>query len=189
MKNQLRKAFFEKRESLSTAAYWDLNDRLLQELAKIDWSKFQYIHIFLPIKERKEIDTFEIISFFRQHFPNVNLVVPKTDFLNKTMEHIRFDHEHTILQKNKYHIPEPVFGDSIPNELIDAVFVPLLIFDETGNRIGYGGGFYDRFLAKCRKETFKVGLSLFDPILDHIEKDPFDVKLDACITPHQIFYF
>ena len=189
MKKTLRKDFLLKREALSKSEFWKMTDNIIGQIAKIDWNRFSFVHIFLPIRERKEVDTFEIISFFKEHYPQVNLVIPRTDFIQKTMDNVLFDHELTILQKNRFHIPEPVFGEIIPIEKIDAVFVPLLAFDLDGNRIGYGGGFYDRFLAKCRKDVFKIGLSLFEPLSDLIEKEPFDINLDACITPDKIFYF
>jgi len=189
VKKTLRKDFLLKREALPKSEFWRMNSNIVEQLAKIEWNKYTFVHLFLPIRERKEVDTFEIISFFKEHYPEINLVIPRTDFMQKRMENVLFDHERTILQKNRFHIPEPVFGEIIPVEKIDAVFIPLLAFDLEGNRIGYGGGFYDRFLVTCRKDVFKVGLSLFDPLPDLIEKEPFDVNLDACITPHQIFYF
>lgn len=189
MKKTLRKDFLLRREALPKSEFWRMNGNIVEQLAKIDWGRLSFVHIFLPIRERKEVDTFEIISFFKERYPEINLVIPRTDFIQKTMENVLFDHEYTILQKNRFHIPEPVFGEVIPVEKIDAVFVPLLAFDLKGNRIGYGGGFYDRFLLTCKKDVFKVGLSLFEPLPDLIEKEPFDISLDACITPDKIFYF
>ena len=69
------------------------------------------------------------------------------------------------------------------------VFVPLLAYDKQGNRVGYGKGFYDNFLSKCKPETIKIGLSFFPPE-DKID-DVFesDVKLNFCVTDSQIFEF
>jgi 5-formyltetrahydrofolate cyclo-ligase len=86
-------------------------------------------------------------------------------------------------------IPEPVQGELIPDEQIDLVFVPLLAFDKKGNRVGYGKGFYDRFLAQCRPNTQKMGLSFFCPIDEISDVDPWDVKLDSCICPDKIWTF
>ena len=68
------------------------------------------------------------------------------------------------------------------------VFVPLLAFDESGSRIGYGKGFYDRFLSKCRPDSVKIGLSFFqsEPKIIH---ENIDFPLDYCITPKKIYTF
>ena len=96
----------------------------------------------------------------------------------------------TTLKKSAWGVPEPVEGIEVPENKIDVVFVPLMAFDTLGNRVGYGAGFYDGFLRKCRKETIKIGLSLFEaeqePITDVHEND---VKLDYCVTPERIYTF
>jgi 5-formyltetrahydrofolate cyclo-ligase len=80
-------------------------------------------------------------------------------------------------------------GISIDAGLIDMVFVPLLVTDREGHRVGYGKGFYDKYLKQCRPDCLKVGFSYFDP-LDAIEgKDEFDVPLDLCITPNKVYVF
>ena len=69
------------------------------------------------------------------------------------------------------------------------VLVPLLGFDERGHRVGYGKGFYDRFLAECNPKIQKIGLSLFEPVAQIDDTSDFDIPLDACITPNRIWYF
>jgi 5-formyltetrahydrofolate cyclo-ligase len=64
-----------------------------------------------------------------------------------------------------------------------------LACDRHGHRVGYGKGFYDKFLAQCRPETLKIGVSYFDPLLDPILTDPTDVALDYCITPTRVWRF
>src|SRR5690606_3671762 len=90
--------------------------------------------------------------------------VSQSDFSTHTMKRFLLT-DHTVIKQNKWGIPEPVdsFGSiEIPSEKLDVVFVPLLVFDEMGHRTGYGKGFYDRFLARCRAETLKIGLSFFE---------------------------
>jgi 5-formyltetrahydrofolate cyclo-ligase len=72
---------------------------------------------------------------------------------------------------------------------LDVVFIPLLAFDEKGNRVGYGKGFYDRFLAKCRPETVKIGLSFFEATPEITDVSPDDIRLDWCVTPEKVYSF
>jgi len=178
-----------KRKKLSKAEFWRLNDGILEEIKKMDWTKYHYVHLFLPIKENNEVDTFEILSFFKNNYPQLKIVVPRTNFDDLSMEHVEFDHLHTVLRKNVYHIPEPVYGRTVPIELIDVILVPLLAFDTDGHRIGYGGGFYDRFLKNCKSQSLKIGLSLFGPEDKLFIAGLYDVKLTHCITPQKTFTF
>ena len=68
----------------------------------------------------------------------------RTDFGGLSMKNILYDPLLSILQKNRYGIPEPVHGREVPSTDIDAVLLPLLAFDQTGNRVGYGKGFYGK---------------------------------------------
>ena len=83
----------------------------------------------------------------------------KIDPNNFSMLHFLQDDE-MYFEKNQYGIPEPIGGVTVDEKDIDIVFIPLLAFDELGNRVGYGKGYYDRFLSKCRKDVLKIGLSL-----------------------------
>ena len=96
----------------------------------------------------------------------------------------------TSFKKNSWGIPEPVDGILVPEGKIDVVFVPLLAFDVLGNRVGYGKGYYDTFLNKCRQETIKIGLSFFqaeDDLISDVHEN--DVGLDYCITPEKVYTF
>lgn len=97
--------------------------------------------------------------------------------------------DNIFIKKNEYHIPEPIDGIEIPNEKIDVVFIPLLAFDVYGNRVGYGKGFYDRFLALCKPETIKIGLSFFEAenIISNISLN--DIQLDYCVSSKKTYVF
>jgi 5-formyltetrahydrofolate cyclo-ligase len=69
------------------------------------------------------------------------------------------------------------------------VFVPLLAFDEVGNRVGYGKGFYDKFLGNCKKEVIKIGLSFYEAEPEIIDIYTNDIRLNYCITPQNIYKF
>jgi 5-formyltetrahydrofolate cyclo-ligase len=98
------------------------------------------------------------------------------------LEHYYYE-EPGQLENNIWGIPEPVKGVPTPAEKIDAVLVPLLAFDRQGHRIGYGRGFYDRFLVECRPDCQKIGLSFFE-MEDQIDGiNEKDIPLDLVITP------
>ena len=95
----------------------------------------------------------------------------------------------TRLKKSKWNIPEPVDGIEIAPNKLDVVFVPLLAFDGQGQRVGYGKGFYDRFLAQCRKDAIKIGLSLFEAEERISDFEESDIPLDFCVTPKKVYSF
>ena len=149
------------------------------------WDK-TYYHVFLPIEEQKEVNTEYILHLLSGK--DKEIVVSKSDFETRGMSHFLLT-DNTKIKKNEYNIPEPVNGLPVPSETIDVVFVPLLAFDVLGNRVGYGKGFYDKFLSECKPATIKIGLSFFeseDQIEDVFESD---VKLDYCITPQKTYTF
>jgi 5-formyltetrahydrofolate cyclo-ligase len=99
----------------------------------------------------------------------------------------------TPLFENRWGIPEPAADDAtlVPPDAFDAVLVPLLAVDETGQRVGYGGGFYDRLLAQCRPGTPFIGLNVLDepPVGRIADVLPTDVPLTACLTPGGVWRF
>ena len=97
--------------------------------------------------------------------------------------------DNTVIKKSAWGIPEPVDGIEIDDRKIDVVFVPLLAFDKQGNRVGYGKGFYDNFLANCKPETLKIGLSFFEAENEILGIYEGDIKLDYCVTPKRIYKF
>ena len=97
--------------------------------------------------------------------------------------------DETRIENNALGIPEPQNGEFIPYEELDIVLVPLLVLDSFGNRVGYGKGVYDRFLANCSPRTIFIGLSFFE-FVDRIEDtDVFDIPLHYCITPTKCYAF
>lgn len=95
----------------------------------------------------------------------------------------------TELIESSFGIREPRIAAIVPSIEIDAVLVPLLAFDRHGHRVGYGGGFYDRFMAECRPDCQKIGLSFFDPIEQITDINENDIRLDLAITPNAVFNF
>ena len=104
------------------------------------------------------------------------------------MEGVLIDEE-TIYTTNELGITEPKTGAVVLPEQIDMVLVPLLVFDLSGYRVGYGKGYYDRFLEKCREDCLLVGLSYFEPIENISDTHEFDIPLTLGITPTSVYEF
>jgi len=184
-KAEIRKLALAQRKELSEAQVQAYSMALLAQFSLIDLSAVKTVHIFLPILEKKEPDTFLFIEWLSEQHPEIKIIVPRADFDAALMiSHVYTGRDN--LQKNLYHIPEPQQSEVHTGE-IDLVIVPLLAFDLRGYRVGYGKGFYDRFLGPI--QTQKVGLSFFDPVEVISDADPYDVRLDSCITPEKIFFF
>jgi 5-formyltetrahydrofolate cyclo-ligase len=149
------------------------------------WDK-TYFHVFMQIEKLKEVNTEFILHILQGK--DKEIVLPKSNFENNQLTHFLLT-DNTKLMKNSFNITEPINGIEVPADKIEVVFVPLLAFDKLGNRVGYGKGFYDNFLAACKPDTIKIGLSFFDPEKIIIDSNKFDVKLDYCVTPNSIFQF
>jgi len=95
----------------------------------------------------------------------------------------------TTWQKNKYGINEPSNGPYLSALNIHVVIVPLLAFDKAGHRVGYGKGYYDRFLSKVSPQTITIGLSWFAPVDEITGITVYDIPLNYCVTPYQLYAF
>ncbi|WP_019037804.1 5-formyltetrahydrofolate cyclo-ligase [Psychroflexus tropicus] len=179
----LRKKYKALRHELSFTEVEDLSLDIANQLLKLDIWSHEFYHLFLSITSKKEINTEYILQVI--HGKDANVVVPKMKG-DELVHYLLTDS--TKLKLNQWNIPEPEKGIGIEPNQIDVIFVPLLAFDKTGNRIGYGKGYYDKFLKKCKPDAIKIGLSFFGPE-QSIEKEQHDIKLDYCVTPKQIFKF
>ena len=186
-KKELRKIYIRRRMDLSDEAYRQLNRKLCDNFfAHVKLSAVQVLHTFLPIEKNREADTWLIIDRIKKDFPEIRLSIPKINNQSAELEHYYFENRKQ-LEINTWEIPEPIKGVPTSIEKIDAVLVPLLAFDRQGHRLGYGRGFYDRFLATCRPDCLKIGLSFFG-VEEKIEGiGDKDIPLTMVITPDSVF--
>ncbi|WP_293875592.1 5-formyltetrahydrofolate cyclo-ligase [Flavobacterium sp.] len=183
-KKDLRKKYKELRQELSVDVIEDKSLAIANRLLQLDiWEK-TYFHLFLNIEEQKEIDTEFILQLLVGK--DKEIVVAKSNFDTLEMTNYLLT-DSTKFQKNEYNVYEPVDGIEVPNFKIDVVFLPLLAYDTKGNRVGYGKGFYDTFLSKCREDVVKIGLSFFDPeeVIDDVSST--DISLNYCVTPTSVY--
>jgi 5-formyltetrahydrofolate cyclo-ligase len=184
-KDSIRKKYTKLRNQLSVVEIEDMSMAIANIALQLPiWDKTNY-HIFLPISEKKEVNTEYLLHILQGRDKSV--IVPKTDFETAKMTHILLQ-ENTILKTSRFGISEPQDGFEVSPTQIDVVFVPLLAFDFSGNRVGYGKGFYDRFLSQCSKSTQFIGLSFFPPE-QKIRYENLDIPLNYCITPEKMYSF
>lgn len=184
-KSILRKKYIDLRAQLSPERIHTKSLEIANlSLALPVWEK-EYFHLFLTIETKKEVQTDYLLHILQGK--DKSIIISKSDFETHEMIHYVLQ-ENTSLKISSYGIPEPISGIEVNPELVDVVFVPLLAFDTVGHRVGYGKGFYDRFLSKCRKDALFIGLSFFEPETS-IPAGENDIPLHYCITPKKIYSF
>lgn len=185
LKKELRIKNLSFRNSITAEHLSEQSLQLANTLLTLPIWDYSYYHLFLPITEKKEVDTSFILSILQGK--DKNIVLPKmADDQNLT--HFLLT-DNTIIKLNKWGVPEPIDGLEVPTKKIEVVFLPLLAFDIKGNRVGYGKGFYDIFLKQCSPNTIKIGLSLFEAEEKIDDIAPNDVPLDYCVTPNKVYSF
>ena len=162
-----------------------LSDKIFSLVKKLPINKKETFHLFISSEEKREVETKRILSYLY----SLNKIVATSKILaDKDLMHILINKK-TRFVENRFKILEPDSTKEILPAEIEVVFIPLLCFDKHGNRVGYGGGYYDRFLKKTRRSCLKIGLSFFEPV-DSIEGiSKTDITLDMCVTPEKLYNF
>ena len=183
-KKEIRKKYLEKRKELGQAKI-DLDKKIFTKFfSSFSFIGNQIIHIYLPVPKFNEVNTSLFIEEFERR--GQRIVVPKIS--GRELISIEID-DQTSYRETKWEIIEPVDGIEGKPETIDVIIVPLLAFDKNGNRVGYGKGFYDRFLKKCRPDSLKIGLSFFSEVEEIEDLTGEDFKLTHCVTPDRVYEF
>ncbi len=188
-KQELRKIYKQKRVSISPTERLKLDDLLLIQLQRVALhNNIQFIMSFWPLEHHGEMNMHLFTRYLEHAFPDLKITFPIIDF-SSTKMHAILVNDDTEFIENKYGIPEPREGEEVAAEELDLILVPLLAFDMNGYRVGYGKGFYDRFLKKCRNNVITIGFSYFDAVEKIEDANQFDVPLNYCITPHKVYEF
>ena len=179
-KQELRALYKQKRKDLTEIQIKGLQENIYQQIYNLDLSTVKNVHLFLSMPKFKEIDTTPLITYFRNK--NKRIVISKCNFKDNTLSHFYLE-EDTVLSLNKFGILEPVAAELVEENKLDLIFIPMLISDDKKFRVGYGKGFYDRFLLNCRKDVKFIGLNFFPPITAIEDKNEFDIPLHQVIYP------
>ncbi|EPY2271547.1 5-formyltetrahydrofolate cyclo-ligase [Clostridium sporogenes] len=148
----------------------------LQEISLYKESNFIFIYVSL----RDEVNTHAIIKEGLKH--GKRICVPKVISIKEGMVAIEIKDFSELIECGQYKILEPKnFENIVDPKKIDLAILPGLAFDNKGGRLGYGGGFYDRFIPKLKKGVPKIALAYDFQILKEVPKDVHDILVDEII--------
>lgn len=174
MKNKLRIEILEKRKKINII---EISTKIISNLFLLDeYKKSKNIICYYPLKY--EINT---CSCFQDE--SKNWFLPRVNNLNLEI----CPYNNLYLSKGSFNITEPTNSEINNLELIDMVIIPSIASDRNGYRIGYGKGYYDRFLPKLQEKTIKVVLTCSEFLFDTIFPEKHDFKSNIIITDKEIF--
>jgi 5-formyltetrahydrofolate cyclo-ligase len=184
-KKDIREQIIEHRESvdLKIRNQWD----------EIIFNRFIYSEsykkahtIFAFVSFRSEVDTHEIIKHAIQD--EKTICVPRIQSKQKGIEIFKIE-GFNQLKEGFFGILEPVESClAVDSNKIDIILMPGVAFDRQGGRVGYGAGFYDRFLANIKKEVHKIALAYDFQVLDNVPMDEHDIRIDGIITEKETIF-
>jgi 5-formyltetrahydrofolate cyclo-ligase len=182
----IRKSYKLKRLELSSSDLKEISLKIIVHLTNEFNFSEKLVNLFLPIQKFNEIDLSPLIDkvLSRKGLICIN----KTDFKNHSLTPYLFSQQNQ-LEISDFGIPEPLCGTTVSPSKIHYVIVPMLAFDNNGNRVGYGKGFYDAFLSECNEEATFIGVNHFNDSIQINDIQKHDVALHYVITPEKIYKF
>jgi 5-formyltetrahydrofolate cyclo-ligase len=188
LKAEIRSIVKIDRQKISETALTEFSTLVCESVTNHFDLSGKTVSIFLPIAKFKELNTFLLIDRLKKD-STIRIAAPKSNFRDQSLKHYLLNNNVQI-ELNHLGIPEPINGKvEIKNSEFDIIFVPLLAFNKEGYRVGYGKGFYDRFLKKCNKTCLFIGLNLFDEPVIIDDTDALDIRLHYCVTPNYLYNF
>jgi 5-formyltetrahydrofolate cyclo-ligase len=153
-KEQIRKTIKDERLKLNRKSVEELSQRVIQKLIlQTNWRKINNLHVYSPLPSLNEVDTLPLITYLKTKHSGIYVFIEAQS--------------------------EP---KSIPDKKFDLIIVPTLGFDEENFRLGWGGGYYDKFLA-TQPQAQKIGLCFQSGFIkEGLPHELHDVPLDAIIT-------
>ena len=179
MKNQLKESILAKRNSLSKEEILEKSDKIKDSLFNLDQYKTSKTVMFF-VSFKSEVNTHDMI---KEALKNKTVIAPKV--VHHEIEPsviIDFDN---LVPSGKFGILEPIEAMKIAYKNIDLILVPGIVFDKEGHRIGYGLGYYDKFLAKVPK-AIKIGLTFDFQVINKIPREMHDVPVDMIVTDEKV---
>jgi len=179
MKNQLKESILEKRNSLSKEEILEKSNKIKNNLFNLDsYKKSKAIMFFVSINS--EVNTHDMI---KEALNNKTIVVPKVAH-HEIEPSVIIDFDN-LVPSGKFGILEPIETMKIAYKNIDLILVPGIAFDKEGHRIGYGFGYYDKFLKKVPK-AIKIGLCFDFQVVEKIPREMHDMPVDMIVTDKEV---
>lgn len=185
-KKTIRKEIIAKRDSLGQEAKKAMDDSIFNKVIKLkEYLKAESIFIFISFGS--EVDTHRIINDALSRGKRV--AVPRINKATKAME-IKLIKSLDNLRPALYGILEPEEeAESIGANELGMIFMPGVAFDLEGGRIGYGGGYYDKFLCDAKESIPRIALAYELQIMDNLPLEPFDKRIHGLITEKRMLWF
>ncbi len=182
-RREIRKEALAIRRKMDSSELQRIGSIIDQNVLKSDWYRnARSVHCFYGVTVKGEIPTVRIMG--NALSTGKRLVMPRVTDNDGGMEHIRVTGLE-LMQPGLWGIPEPVGAERVPLAEIDLILVPGLAADLRGNRIGYGKGYYDRFLGKA-PHAVKAILIPDRFVHDRLPVKPHDVPVDYIVTEERI---
>lgn len=186
-KQEARVHFKALRQRLTDVDQQRCDDLLLIRFQTVPLPPLSTLLNFVPSAEHREANSFLLEDYLRFRNPGMVVAYPRiTDGGN--MEAVVPETE-TDFEPNVFGIPEPTGNAVLYPSQVEAVIIPMLGFDESGQRVGYGKGYYDRYLSGCSDNCIRLGICYFEPVHRITDAAAHDVPLDFCITPQRVYVF
>lgn len=181
-KKEIRSKSLTLRNSISEVMRAQKSKKIIDQLEELSIYK-NAKHILFYYSIGSEVDTIPLIN---KYVKEKKIYLPKLIGKNKFIA-LPF-HNFDIMNKGEFEIPEPIQregGETYEGKL-DLVIVPGVGFDESGNRIGMGKGFYDRYLSNL-PHVKRIALAFEEQMLESIPKDQYDEQVNVIITDENIY--
>lgn len=181
-KSELRKKYKALRQTFSNRELESMSQSIVGNLiARFDLTG-KNVSVFLPITRFNEINSWLLINQI-----SANYYLPVMGE-HGSLKHVLYEGMEQ-LKLNSWGILEPQYGAEISSSGIDIVIVPMLTLNSEGYRVGYGKGYYDKFLVNCRADCLFIGVYQFDELEKIDDIHAADIALDYCVTPNNIIEF
>lgn len=181
MKQLLRKKFSDERLGLTDEVYHSFSNKICSSfLASDAYKSSSVIHCYISMNRRKEVNTLPLLQFMLDDAKHIIVPIMLPD---GKLKHVQINTLNDLAE-NSWGVLEPAKGLEVNSEIADCIIVPMLAGDINRNRLGYGKGYYDRFLQTTN--ATKIGFCFDFAILEALPVEKHDEKLTQIITEKRI---
>lgn len=185
-KAELRDALRAQLRAVTPAQRHDASLNACNRLMQLEAFKHaSVVMLYMPLSDEIDLTPAALRCFQR----GKSVCVPKANIARgdmKAVEVSSFDDEQ--MEKDELGVRSPTGGRLIVPQQIDLIIVPGVAFTAGGQRLGRGGGYYDRYLARAGRTATRIGLGFDFQVIDHVPTEPGDASIDLVVTDRRIAY-